>query len=232
VDARFDEAAHAGAEHLDPAYVAGYDRKARVDPADDLALLREHGFAADSTLIDFGAATGTFALAAAGECKRVIAVDVSSAMVAALRANVAVAGADNVECVEAGFLSYAHAGPPVDVVYTRNALHHLPDFWKAMALRNVAAMIRPGGVLHLQDLVYSFDPDEAEDAVTAWLESGAARRADGWTRDELKTHLETEHSTFAWILESMIERTGLELVKRSYGRLPFYAEYICAKPSA
>src|SRR5437868_2123746 len=60
----FDELRHAGEEHLDPAYVAEYDRKAAVDPADDLALLRSQGLSAQSTVVDLGAGTGTFALAA------------------------------------------------------------------------------------------------------------------------------------------------------------------------
>src|SRR5215510_13568286 len=39
-----DEVAHAGPEHLDAAFVAGYDRKQGYpDPAEDLAALREHG---------------------------------------------------------------------------------------------------------------------------------------------------------------------------------------------
>src|SRR5215475_7731072 len=43
-------------------------------------------------------------------------------------------GLGNVEVLRAGFLSYEHAGPPADFVYSRYALHHLPDFWKAVAL--------------------------------------------------------------------------------------------------
>jgi hypothetical protein len=38
-----DEFAHAGEEHLDPEYVAAYDRKSQTDPSDDLALLQEMG---------------------------------------------------------------------------------------------------------------------------------------------------------------------------------------------
>jgi hypothetical protein len=52
-----DELAHAGPEHLDPAFVAGYDRKARVDPTDDLAHLRELGLDSASIVIDLGAGT-------------------------------------------------------------------------------------------------------------------------------------------------------------------------------
>src|SRR6266576_1592336 len=61
----FDELQHAGPEHLDSDYVAGYDRKAKVDPGEDLALLRTRGLGPTSTVVDIGAGTGTFALAAA-----------------------------------------------------------------------------------------------------------------------------------------------------------------------
>ena len=82
----FDELAHAGDEHLDPEYIASYDRKAAIDPAADLALLRSQGLGATSTLVDLGAGTGTFAFAAAPFCKRIVVVDVSPAMLTALRA--------------------------------------------------------------------------------------------------------------------------------------------------
>ena len=68
------------------------------------------------------------------------------------------AAARNVEVVHAGFLTYEHAGPPADLVYSRYALHHLPDFWKAIALSRLAGMLRSGGVLRLWDVVYSFEP--------------------------------------------------------------------------
>src|SRR5262249_45550193 len=134
------ELALAGPEHLDSDYDAGYDRKAGFDPSEDLAAL---GLGGATTLVDLGAGTGTFAVAAASLCRRVVAVDVSPAMVAALRERVAEHGLANLECVEAGFLTYEHTGEPADVVFTRNALHHLPDFWKAVALRRVADVLRP-----------------------------------------------------------------------------------------
>src|ERR1700693_5170385 len=92
------EIALAGPEHLDPDYVAGYDQKARIDPKDDLIELGELGLAAGCRLFDLGGGTATFALAAAAICKRVVAVDVSPAMVEAMCAKVAEQG--NVECVQ------------------------------------------------------------------------------------------------------------------------------------
>ena len=219
----------AGPEYLDPAYVEGYDRKASVDPHADLADLVERGLDGESTLIDLGAGTGTFALAAAAHCKRVIAVDVSPAMVAATRTRASAAGITNIECVHAGFLSYEHTGAPADVVYTRNALHHLPDFWKGIALPRLADLLRPRGLLRLRDLVFAFELREAETMIDRWLEAAAARPEDGWTRDELENHLRDEHSTFSWLLEPMIERAGFEIERVDYGRFNVYADYVCRK---
>src|SRR5579862_1180392 len=108
-----DELAYAGPEHLDPAFVAGFDRKQGYpDPAEDLAVLREHGIGRAATVVDLGTGTGRFALAAAPLVHRMVAVDVSPAMLAVLRERVAETGLGNVECVRAGFLSYEHTGAP------------------------------------------------------------------------------------------------------------------------
>ena len=221
---RPDELALAGPEHLDPAYVAGFDAKAAFDPAGDVAELRELGLDAQATLVDLGAGTGTFALGAAAVCRRVVAVDVSPAMVAALRRRAA--EMENVEVVEAGFLAYRHIGPPADFVYTRNALHHLPDAWKAVALSRVAQILRPGGVLRLRDLVYACEPEELGEVVAAWVEQGAARPEDGWSRTEREEHVREEFSTFTWLLEPMLERAGFE-IERAEFRSRIYADYVC-----
>jgi len=61
--------------------------------------------------------------------------------------------------VQAGLLSYEHEGEPADFVHSRNTFHQVPDFWKVMALRRIHEILRPDGVLHLQDLVFSFPLD-------------------------------------------------------------------------
>lgn len=48
------------------------------------------------------------------------------------------------------------AAVPADL-YSRYALHHLPDFWKALALLRMARMLRVGGILRLSDVVYRFE---------------------------------------------------------------------------
>jgi hypothetical protein len=60
-----------------------------------------------------------------------------------------------IEAVQGGFLSYEHDGGPVDLVRSRNALHHVPDFWKAVALHRASEMLKPDGAFILVDIVYS-----------------------------------------------------------------------------
>lgn len=222
-----DELAYAGPEHLDAGYVAGYEAKAGVDADGEVELLCRHGLEPGSTLVDFGAGTGAVAIAAAARCRQVIAVDVSAAMLAVGRAAAAAAGVANVAFVRAGFLTYQHRGAPVDVVYSRHALHQLPDFWKALALARVAAILRPGGLLRLRDLVYSFDPQQATDRLDAWLAAAATDPARGWTAAELATHIRDEHSTYTWLLEPMLDRAGFTITDRAYAPSQTYASYLC-----
>jgi SAM-dependent methyltransferase len=217
----FNEQSHAGSEHLDPDYVARYESKAQLDVGAQLDLLRAHGLGADSTLVDLGAGTGLLAATAAPHCRRVIAVDPSPAMVEAIRAR-------GVEAVEAGFLTYEHEGDLPQVVYTRNALHHLPDFWKGVALRRINKLLAPHGSLVLQDIIYDFEPDEADHKLEEWF-AGATQNTDaGWTREELQEHVQTEYSTYSWLLEDLLRRAGFETVACSFRR-SVYGTYVCRK---
>ncbi|MBZ0288763.1 MAG: class I SAM-dependent methyltransferase [Anaerolineae bacterium] len=224
-----NEIMHAGDEHLDAAYVPSYDAKAGTDPADDLAVLRTLGLNETHTLIDLGAGTGTLALAAARACRRVIAVDVSQVMLGVLQAKMAETGIDNIERVQSGFLSYEHEGEPVDFVYSRHALHHLPDFWKALALRRIAMMLKAGGVFYLRDLIFSFAPEETEKVIGEWLANAAESPDKGWTKTELIAHLQTEHSTYHWLLEAMLEKSGFAIQQVEHGATRVHSAYTCVK---
>jgi SAM-dependent methyltransferase len=218
-----DELGHAGPEHLDPEYVAAYDAKTRLDLDDALQLLRRHGLDADTTLVDLGCGTGLIAAAAAAEARRAVGVDPSRAML-----EVAHRRSDAVEWVEAGFLTYDHAGDPPQLVHSRNALHHLPDFWKGIALARIHDLLAPGGVLVLHDLVYDFEPAESDRRIEGWLTGAAPAPEEGWTRPELETRVRDEYSTFAWLLDSLLARCHFEILERDV-RGGIYATYVCAR---
>jgi ubiquinone/menaquinone biosynthesis C-methylase UbiE len=221
-----DELAHAGRENLDAAHVERYDGKEDAGAAAEVALLAEHGLTGDSTVVELGAGTGQFTVAVAPACARVVAVDVSPAMLSRLEAKVGERGLDNVEVVQAGFLTYEHAGAPAEFAYSRLALHHLPDFWKALALDRVRRLLRPGGIFRLWDVVYDFEPAEAEQRIEAWCATAGDSVEGEWSRAEYEEHVRDEHSTFTWMLEPMIERCGFEIVTAEHSQDGIFAGYV------
>jgi ubiquinone/menaquinone biosynthesis C-methylase UbiE len=221
-----DEVGSAGRENLDADHVARYDGKEDAAAAAEVALLEELGLGASSTVVELGPGTGQFTVAVASRCRRVVAVDVSEPMLARLRVKLAERGIANVEVVRAGFLDYEHAGPPADFVYSRFALHHLPDFWKAMALTRLRAVLAEGGVLRLWDIVFDFAPAEAQTRIEAWCASGGEAVEGEWSRAELEEHVRDEHSTFTWLLEPMIERSGFEIAAAERAADGISAKYV------
>jgi SAM-dependent methyltransferase len=224
-----DELAYAGPEHLDAEFVAAFDRKQGwPDPGPDIDMLRSRGLAGSSTVVDLGAGTGQFALPAATVFGRVVAVDVSPAMVAHLRAAAVHRGLSNVDVVRAGFLSYHHEGEPADAVHTRHALHQLPDFFKALALHRIAGLLRPGGLLCLHDLIYDFAPCEATEVFDDWFAGAATDSAAGYTAHDYAEHIRTEHSTFRWLFEPMLDAAGFDILEVGFrGRV--YGSYLCRR---
>jgi ubiquinone/menaquinone biosynthesis C-methylase UbiE len=221
-----DELGYAGRENLDAAHVARYDAKEDASAAGEVALLRSIGLSRESLVVELGAGTGQFTVEVAPACARVVAVDVSEAMLGRLESKVADLRLGNVETVRAGFLTYEHVGDPVDFIYSRYALHHLPDFWKAVALSRLRRVLRDGGVLRLWDIVYDFAPAEAEDRIAAWCAMGGDTVEGGWSRAELEEHVRDEHSTFSWILEPILTRCGFEISQAEYSEDGIFAKYL------
>ena len=116
----------------------------------------------NDTVLEIGAGTGEFALAAARHCQKVYAVDLSPGMLRYAGKKAASRAISNVEFLPGGFLTYQHQGAPLDAVVTQIALHHLPDFWKQVALLRIFDMLKVGGKFCLRDVVYSFDPRDQE----------------------------------------------------------------------
>lgn len=227
-----DEVRLAGRENLDVEHVARYDGKMDSRAEAEVALLRQHGLTAGSRIVEFGAGTGQFTAAASRAGARVIAVDVSEPMLEHLRRRIAHEQLRNVDLVQAGFLSFVADGESADVVYSRYALHHLPDFWKAVALVRMGRLLRPGGILRLWDVVYDFDPQEADQRIEAWCALGGTDVDGAWSRAELEEHVRDEHSTFRWILEPMILKAGFAVLELSYSPQTFDAQYVLQRTAS
>jgi len=225
----FDEMVHSGVDFADPDEVETYNRRQQRDLEAERQLLSQLGITGDDILLEFGPGTGVLTLEAAKLCHKVYAADVSPAMLAYIERRTARLGLDNVVLVNAGFLSYRHEGEPVDCVVSQFALHHLPDFWKVQALHQIAELLRPGGTFFLHDVVFSFEPHESAQRIEAWFDAYASDTGDGWARSDFEMHVRQEYSTYSWLLEAMLERSGFEIAKVEHDALKVYGAYTCVK---
>ena len=227
-DWHYDDLRQVGLDFEDSAEVEAYERNQRTNAAQDRVLLDQLGIGAEHVVIDIGCGTGAFALEAARRCRTVYAVDVSAGMLAFARKRAAGHGLSNIEFRHGGFLSYVHDGPPADIIVTKYAFHHLPDFWKGIALVRMNGMLRTAGRLFISDVVFSFPLSEHRREIDAWIARMARPAGDGFTAADFATHVRDEHSTYDWIIEGLIERAGFR-IDRKVRWDAIYADYLCAK---
>lgn len=181
----------------------------------------------EQCLLEMGTGTGELAIAAARHCRRVYAVDLSAGMLAYAEKKARAQGVCNVEFLPGGFLSYVHRGEPVQAAVSQIALHHLPDFWKQIALHRLAALLPEGGKLFLRDVVYSFDTRNYRQFLDDLL-AQAERQAGSEYAGRICEHVKSEYSTMDWIMRGMLERAGFEVV-REETRRGFLALYLCRR---
>jgi len=225
----YNDLQQVGVDFEDTTQVAVYDRNQKSStPEAEQALIERLGIAAGDTVIDLGTGTGTLAIQAALVGAKVYAVDVSQAMLTYARQKATASGVESIEFHHAGFLTYEHQGNLADFIVTKSALHHLPDFWKMVALLRMASMLKAGGILYLRDVVFSFQPGEYRDRLDAWIERAAKPAGEGFTVSDYETHVREEHSTFSWIVEGMLIRAGFKIEVAEY-LTPEIAHYICTK---
>ncbi len=160
----FDEYADKAGGYQRRAAAKRYDRchqQFRDYAKETQATLDQLQLDTGATLVDMGCGTGAFSVNAASRVHTIYAVDVSKVMLRRLKRKARKGGVHNIQCCRGGLLTYAHKADPVDAVVCSLALHHLPDFWKQVALRRMAAILRPQGRLYLHDVVFSGGHTEA-----------------------------------------------------------------------
>jgi ubiquinone/menaquinone biosynthesis C-methylase UbiE len=209
----YDEFTQLGLDFADAAEVDAYDRRQGDRDEANALLLQELGVERGHVVIDLGTGTGSLAIAAARRGAEVHAVDISRAMLERAQTKALAANLCGIEFHHAGFLTYAHSPGTVDFVFSQFALHHLPDFWKQAALARIAAMLRPGGLFYLKDVVFTFEPEDQEKAIEKWLAAVSREDGKGWSRRDFETHIRDENSTYGWIIEGMLRRAGLSIEK-------------------
>jgi ubiquinone/menaquinone biosynthesis C-methylase UbiE len=221
-----DDARQVGLDFADAAQVASYDARQGGSAERDAALLRRLGLAAGMSLADIGCGTGILVCEAAGLGAQALGIDVSAAMLEAARARAARLGRSRARFLRAGFLSFEVPEASFDLITTKNALHHLPDFWKAMAMTRLYAALKPGGRLYIRDVIFNEPPHRLAAAAEAWVGWMAANT--GYARAEAAGHVRDEHSTFGWVIERLLTDTGFRLIERTHDGV--YGEFLAERP--
>jgi SAM-dependent methyltransferase len=110
-------------------------------------------------VLDFGAGTGLVSAYVAPRVRKIVAVDTSEAMLAALAAKPELLGKVETVCVD---ITGKRLGARFDLVISAMAMHHVPD--TAALIRSLADHLKPAGRVALADLDTedgSFHPDQA-----------------------------------------------------------------------
>lgn len=129
---------------------AGYDTQpvpVQISQGVSRALLDAVSLDATLQVMDFGAGTGLLCAHVAPRVARVIAVDVSEAMLAQLRAKPELTGNVDVRCQD---ILEAPLGVEVDLVVSAMAMHHVAD--TARLFQTLYTHLVPGGRVALADL--------------------------------------------------------------------------------
>src|SRR3954470_18750053 len=177
---------------------------------------------------DIGCGNGVLACEAALMGAEVDAIDISPAMLALAE----IQARDRkvaIRTQSAGLLSFAYQPDTYDLVVSEFALHHLPDFWKAVALSRIHGALKPGSSFYLRDIVFSSMPDGPERDVEEWADFNINNH--GLARDGVITHMRDEYSTFGWVIERMLTEVGFTLVSADY-HAPLNGTYVLRKPKS
>src|SRR5258706_3172575 len=175
---------------------------------------------------DIGCGNGVLACEAALMGAEVDAIDISPAMLALAE----IQARDRkvaIRTQSAGLLSFAYEPDSYDLIVSEFALHHLPDFWKAVARSRIFCSLKAGSTFYLRDIVFVSNPDGPQRDVAQWADFNIKNH--GFSRDSVVTHMRDEYSTFGWVIERILTDVGFTLVSADCDA-PLHGTYLFRKP--
>jgi len=225
----YDELKQVGVDYTDIEEVKVYDlhmQKLRDIESESKSIRELLKIKNNDSVLEIGTGTGELALNISAHCKRVVAIDISKTMIHFARMKAENQNKKNIQFCNAGFLTYDNQSELFDVIITQLALHHLPDYWKMMALKRIYSMLKEDGKLYLRDVVF---PSKIQDYnsyftnIIADLNKSAGNKV----AEETEIHIKDEFSTLDWIMEGLLKTAGFQIENiQSDG---FIASYLCKK---
>lgn len=213
---QYDESIQVGTDYRDEGEVRCYDERMQRlrDTAGEIDAIRQAvELTEDMIVLEIGTGTGELALGLARHCRHVFGVDVSETMLTYAGNKAHGRGATNVSFHRGGFLSGFQPPSRVDAVVSQLALHHLPDFWKGVAVRRLWGALKPGGRLYLRDVVFPSATEDYDAYFSAAIGEIRSKAGEEMARS-VANHIQKEFSTLDWILEGMLARAGFRILRK------------------
>ncbi len=224
---QWNEIQQVGTDYTDMHEVEIYESRMgslRDIDGENAAILRTLDLPVGAEILEIGCGTGRFSRKAAAGGYRVAAADVSRIMLDYVAMKARQENAGEIELQHAGFLTMNFAAKRFDAVVTVAALHHLPDVWKQVAFDNIFRCLKSGGQLLLRDVVFSCGRSGYADCFTKFIDDMPDALKKGATG-----HIAREFSTFDWIIEGMLQRSGFKIINKTREIDSFFV-YHCRKP--
>lgn len=183
----------------------------------------------ESIVADLGCGTGFFTIELARYCKKVFAIDISPIMLELLNEKILINGISNIVFNNKGILEYLseHENNDLDALILQVSFHHLPDFWKSVAVYHMARILKPNGKVFLSDVIFTFPVSDYKECFKEMIDFIRLKGDEGLTKDA-ENHLLEEYSTFDWIIEGMFQRNGFKMISKDK-KSSTYSDYIFQK---
>ncbi|MDQ8203183.1 class I SAM-dependent methyltransferase [Pelagicoccus sp. SDUM812003] len=226
---RYDEYRQVGKDYGNPEEAAVYDETHadfRDVDSENEELCAKLALQPGDLLVDLGTGTGALPVFAAKRGIRGWGIDVSEAMLSRARERAIRSGVDaQVVFQRAGYLDFDLGDETARAAVSSFSLHHLPDFWKGVALSRIHSSLAPGGAFFLKDVALS--SEGAEEDVNAFVRN-QERRGGSFLREDALQHFREEFSTYDWVLEGLLQRAGFEIKERERSE-GVIVSYLCGK---
>lgn len=224
----YDESKHSGVNYSSIELIQQYDEnhsKFRNFEKEAEEIINDLQLTTESIVVDIGCGTCAITHYIAKKVKKIYAIDISKPMLDYVKEKYNTI--KNIEYIHSGFLGLYSYDLNVDAVYTKMALHHLPDFWKQVALQNISSITKPGGKLLYTDVIFSGDMKIIEQNIDKWINQFKQKTGNEFAK-EVEMHVKEEFSTFDWVIERMLQNAGYKIdIKENQNEM--IIKYICTK---
>lgn len=143
----------------DRKYVQAYLSFTRGVEFDGTAWAKDLNVGRGDVVVDLGCGEGKLLKALAPLISRGIGLDLSSIALDRGRSGLEDAGIKNIELRCQDFRKLNLPASSVNALVSLWALHHIPDDEKRVVLEKIRDVLVPGGLLHVEDDTFNFEPE-------------------------------------------------------------------------